>query len=197
MTTTTHESAQARLPNITLLLGQIEAGQENARQELLSLAYEELRRIAGGMMKKERSDHTWQPTELVHEAAIRLLHGSLITHTKDRKHFFGVMVTAMRHVLVDHARAQASLRRGGGRSFCGLDKWLDQIGSGQALDLISLDDALHELESINPRQKDVVVLRFFGGLTVPEVADHLGCSVTTAEKDWRVARAWLRHRLDD
>jgi RNA polymerase sigma factor (TIGR02999 family) len=182
---------------VTRLLGEIEAGNASAQERLLEVAYGELRALAGGLMRQERAGHTLQPTALVHEAAVRLLGEGALARVQGRRHFFGAMATAMRRVLVDHARARRADRRGGGRPALPLDEALDQLEQSQRIDLLGLDDALRELAARNPRQAEVVVLRFFGGLEMDEIAGHLGVSLSTVEKDWRVARAWLRSVLAD
>ncbi len=164
----------------------------------MEAAYEELRRLAGGMMRRERGNHTLQATALVNEAALRMLGQNVLATSGDRAYFFGAMATAMRRVLVDHARARNARRRGGGE--CqrqGLDYAVEAIESEALVDLVALNDALDQLEAMSERQNRIVTLRFFGGMSVPEIAEHLDVSVSTVEKDWRLARAWLHRQLGD
>lgn len=180
---------------VTQILVRIESGDEAARDELLSLAYEELRSMAAGMMRRERSDHTLQPTAVVNEAVLRLLGEEGLQNVRSRAYFFGVMATAMRRVLVDHARRRDSQRRGGGQRKKSLELAIDQAEGELGVDLVALDDALQRLGAVSGRQAEIVTLRYFGGLSMPEIAEHLDVSLSTIEKDWKVARAWLRREL--
>jgi RNA polymerase sigma factor (TIGR02999 family) len=144
-------------------------------------------------MARERADHTLQPTALVHEAYARLAHAASL-HAADRLHFLRLASSVMRRVLVDHARARHAAKRGGA-----MQVTLDDALVGQdahALDMLELDDALTRLAAAEPRWAQVVELRFFAGLEVPEVAEVLGISTATVKRDWRFARAWLAHALD-
>ncbi|WP_425397923.1 sigma-70 family RNA polymerase sigma factor [Aeoliella sp.] len=182
---------------LTQLLGRAADGDQQAHCQLMEVAYDELRRLAGGMMRRERPDHTLQPTALVNEASLRMLGQGGSLAKRDRAYFFGAMATAMRRVLVDHARSRGAQRRGGSeQQKVPLDEAVDAIQQDGRLDLLSLDEALDQLASRSQRQADVVTLRFFGGLSVPDIAEHLGVSVSTVEKDWRMARAWLQSQLD-
>jgi RNA polymerase sigma factor (TIGR02999 family) len=184
--------------NLTELLGQASRGDATAESRLIEAAYEELRRLAGGMMRRERKDHTLQATALVNEAALRMLGQNALAASGDRAYFFGAMATAMRRVLVDHARARNARRRGGGDyQRQGLDYVVEVIESDAQVDLVALNDALEQLEAMSERQNRIVTLRFFGGMSVPEIAEHLDVSVSTVEKDWRLARAWLHRQLGD
>ena len=181
---------------ITQILGEISKGSEDAKQELMQRAYSELQGLAGGMMRRERSDHTLQPTALVNEAALRMLGELTKIGGRDRAYFYGAMATAMRRVLVDHARSKNAARRGGGEyKKQGLDYAVEFVQDDSKIDLLALDDALETLSEMNARQSEVVTLRFFGGLSIPEIAEHLDVSVSTIEKDWRIARAWLQTQL--
>jgi RNA polymerase sigma factor (TIGR02999 family) len=178
----------------TLIFGRARAGDERARDELIALIYNELRRVASGLMRRERVDHTLSPTAVVHEAVIRLLGDAVIDKATDRSYLFASAARAMREVLVEHARRRAADRRGGGRRRVPLDRLLDYF-EGHELDVIAVHDALDRLAEWNQRQSQVMTLRYFGGLTVPEVAEALGVSVVTVERDWRLARAWLGGQL--
>lgn len=179
---------------VTNLLSLARQGQREAADRLIQLVYEELRRVARGMMVKERTDHTWQATELANEAVVRLLDPSVLADMHNRAYFFGAACRAMRQLLVDHARQRQQQKRGGDWNRVPLDDIVEDYESRQ-IDLLALDDALKELEKLNTRQAEAVHLRFFGGLEVKEVAAQLNVSLATAENDLRIARAWLRSRM--
>jgi RNA polymerase sigma-70 factor, ECF subfamily len=185
---------RATRPGVTLLLARARTGDERARGELIALIYDELRRVASGLMRRERPDHTLSPTAVVHEAVIRLQGGSVIAKASDRGFLFASAARAMREVLIDHARRRATDRRGGGRRRVPLDAVVDYFHE-QGVDLVAVHEALDRLAELDGRQAQVVTLRYFGGLTVPEVAEALGVSVGTVERDWRIARAWLSNQL--
>jgi RNA polymerase sigma-70 factor, ECF subfamily len=176
--------------SLTLILGRARDGDETARGELLALVYDELRRVATGLMRRERTDHTLSPTAVVHEAVIRLLGDAVLDKATDRGFLFASAARAMREVLIDHARRRGAARRGGGRRRVPLDAVVDYF-EGQGLDLLAVHEALDRLAERDERQAQVMTLRYFGGMTVPEVAAALGVSIVTVERDWRVARAWL------
>jgi RNA polymerase sigma-70 factor, ECF subfamily len=178
----------------TRIFGRVRAGDERARGELIALVYDDLRRVATGLMRRERPDHTLSPTALVHEAVIRLLGNAVFDKAADRPYLFASADRAMRAVLVEHARRRAADRRGGGRRRVPLDRVLDYFHE-QELDVIAVHEALERLAERNERQAQVMTLRYFGGFTVPEVAESLGVSVVTVERDWRLARAWLGGQL--
>jgi RNA polymerase sigma factor (TIGR02999 family) len=179
---------------LTLILGKARAGNHEARGELLELVYEELRQVAARLMARERTDHTLSPTSVVHEAVIRLLGDAVFDKAADRNFLFASAARAMREVLIDHARRRGADRRGGGRRRVPLDAVVDYF-EGQGLDVTAVHEALDRLADLNARQAQVMTLRYFGGLTVPEVAAALGVSVVTVERDWRLARAWLAGQL--
>lgn len=179
--------------NATILLHRLDAGEAQAAEQLLPLLYDELKAIARRQFRGQPDGHTLQATVLVHEAFLRLV-GRPANTWKDRKHFFAVAATAMRQILVNHARAKNADKRGGGGQRLMLDE--NAIASKDAgLDVLDLNDALERLNTIDPRKHRVVELRFFAGLTVPEVADVMQLSVTTIESEWRAARAWLATAL--
>ena len=159
----------------------------------MPLVYDELRRRAGSYLRGERPDHTLQPTALVHEAYVKLVN-QREAKWKDRAHFCAVAAEAMRRILIDHARKHRAARRGGGGQRVTL---CDAIGDPRSMevDVIDLDDALTRLRELHERQSRVVELRFFGGLSVEEIAEILEVSPRTVKGDWRVARAWLQTRL--
>ena len=150
--------------------------------------------MAGALMQRERPGHTLQPSALVNEAMVRLLEGSALNRSADRGYFFAAAAQAMRQVLVDHARRRRAAKRDGGRRRVPLDQVL-QYFDDRRLDVLALHEALDRLMTLDERQGLVVSLRFFAGLSAPEVADVLDVSVGTIEGDWRIARAWLRGQL--
>ena len=182
------------LHDLTLVLGKARAGNHGARGELVALVYDELRRVASRLMRRERPDHTLSPTAVVHEAVIRLLGEAVFDRAPDRGFLFASAARAMREVLIDHARRRAADRRGGGLRRVPLDAVVDYFDE-QGLDVVAVHEALDRLAELDGRQAQVMTLRYFGGMTVAEVATALGVSVTTIEQDWRLARAWLAGRL--
>ncbi|HEV8113156.1 MAG TPA: sigma-70 family RNA polymerase sigma factor [Planctomycetota bacterium] len=178
---------------VTLLLARAGQGDADATARLLELVYAELRDLAGGYARGQRAGHTLQPTALVHEAFLKLVHGGEPAFG-DRAHFLAVAATAMRQILTDHARARAAQKRGGAWEKVSLSD-LRISAENDEIDLLALDDALAKLSAFDPRKHRVVELRFFGGLTVEEVARVLDLSTTTVESEWRAARAWLAVRL--
>lgn len=170
------------------------AGHDAAAWErLLPLVYAELRRLAQHYMKGERAEHTLQPTALVNEVYLRLAEVDRM-QWRDRAHFIGTAATLMRRVLVDYARSRASDKRGGRLSVTSFND--DHVADpGRALDVVALDDALTTLAQLDPRQSQVVELRFFGGLTLQETADALGISPATVKREWTMAKAWLHDQL--
>lgn len=177
----------------TRLLSELGNGDPAAAARLLPLVYDELRRLASHYFRRQRSDHTLQPTALVHEAFLRMIDQTQ-AQWKDRAHFFAVAAKAMRQILVNHAVAKNAEKRGGGRARLALADDLAPAGDGE-FDAIALDDALKKLAELDERKARVVELRFFSGLSVEEVAEVLAVSVTTVEGDWRMARAWLSHTM--
>ena len=179
--------------NVTELLNAYRAGESGALEQLLSVVYSELRRQAAGHLRRERPNHTLQPTALVHEAYLKLV-GQHDVVWQNRAHFFAIASQIMRRILVDHARAHAREKRGGGQQTLVVDETL-AVAATRDLDLVALDDALTDLAQLDERQCRVVEMRFFGGLEVEEVAEALGVSPTTVKRDWSIARAWLRREL--
>jgi RNA polymerase sigma factor (TIGR02999 family) len=173
-------------------------GQSEGRvspEDLLPAVYDHLRRLAGAYMRSETADSTLQPTAVVHEAYLRLVDQSRVSW-RGTTHFFAVGARAMRRVLVDHARRRGAIKRGGGLARVTLCDAIEPFSTGlDPEELLSLDAAIEELAGLDPRAARVVTLRFFGGLTMEQVAAVLEVSKRTAEGDWRHARAWLRHRL--
>ena len=179
---------------LTLILGRAQTGDERAREDLIALVYDELRRVASRLMRRERTDHTLSPTAVVHEAVIRLIGDAVIESSPDRAFLFASAARAMREVLIEHARRRSTDRRGGGWRRAPLDLVVDYFEE-RDLDIVAVHEALGRLAEHHERQAQVMTLRYFGGMSVPEVAAALGVSVATVERDWRLARAWLRCEL--
>lgn len=182
---------------LTLILDRVKSGEQRAQSELFEVAYAELRATANALMQSERADHTLQPSALIHEAALRLISQNVLESLPDRAYFFAAMVRAMRHALIDHARSRAAKKRDSGRSVVSLDRVLDVMEQESRVDLLALDDALLRLAEKRERTAQIVELRFFGGLTLPEIADSLSVSLATVSREWRYARAWLHEQIRD
>jgi RNA polymerase sigma factor (TIGR02999 family) len=163
-----------------------------ARDRLVPIVYEELRRLAHHYMRSERDGHTLQTTALVNEAYLRLA-GLDALRWRDRAHFFAMAATLMRRVLVDYARQRGRDKRGAGVSVTSLDE--HAIAPQPAVDIVALDEALERLSAVDPQQSRVVELRFFAGLSVKETAEALGVSAATVKRDWATAKLWLYHEL--
>jgi RNA polymerase sigma factor (TIGR02999 family) len=175
----------------TRLLRAMSAGEAGAAEQLLPLVYDELRRLAARLMGDERTGHTLQATALLHEAWLRLCEPGAAY--EDRAHFLRVAAKAMRHVLVDHARARAALKRGGGRR---VDLDADAFAArDDAESLLAIDEALGRLQTLDPQLGQLVEMRFFGGLDNPSSAEALGVSLRSVERGWRTARAFLVREL--
>jgi RNA polymerase sigma-70 factor, ECF subfamily len=179
---------------LTVVLGRARQGEAQAKDELIAMVYDELRCVASRLMRRERAGHTLSPTALVHEAVIRLLGNAIFDHSPDGTYLLASAARAMREVLIDHARRKATSRRGGHWHREPLDLVVDYFDE-RGLDIVEVHEALNRLAEWNERQGQVMTLRYFGGLSVPEVAAALGVSVVTVERDWRLARAWLRSEL--
>lgn len=183
----------ARTEQVTDLLNQWANGDQGAGERVFPLVYRELRRIAGRSMNRQGASHTLQTTELVHEAYLRLT-GDSAKRWVNRGHFFGVAAKAMRHFLVDYARARAAGKRGGHYKLLSLEDTF--LAAGERMtEVVSLDDALTALTKLHPRQSQIVELRFFGGLSVEQTAETLKISSETVARDWRAAKAWLHCEL--
>jgi RNA polymerase sigma-70 factor, ECF subfamily len=189
---TTGGAAPDTASDVTRLLGEFAAGAAGAADRLASRVYDELHIIAVAAMRREDDGHTWQPTELVHEAFSRLL-GQERVAWQNRHHFFGIAAQAMRRLLVDHARARKQLKRDGGERVT-LTANIGQSESS-SINILELNDALDRLAALDERQVRVVELRYFAGLSVEETAETLGVSPATVKRDWTVARAFLRRAL--
>jgi len=168
-------------------------GDQEALDKLMPLVHQELHRLAEHYMKGERLGHILQTTALVNEVCLRLIDWENV-EWQNRAHFFGVSARLMRHILVNFARKRLTARRGGGGVQVSLSEAAN-ITSAQNLDLVALDDALNALAALDPRQSQVIEMRFFGGLTIEETAEALKVSPATVRRDWSLAQAWLRREL--
>jgi RNA polymerase sigma factor (TIGR02999 family) len=185
------------MTDVTRILSAIEQGDRNAAEQLLLLVYNELRQLAAQKLAQEKPGQTLEATALVHEAYLRLVEGERRGSSppwNSRGHFFAAAAEAMRRILVEQARRKRRLKRGGGRVRQELDPALLPI-SGPAADLIVLDDALERLGQLDPRKAELVKLRYFAGLTMPQAAEVLGISLSSAEKYWTYARTWLYRQM--
>jgi RNA polymerase sigma-70 factor, ECF subfamily len=174
---------------VTLLLSALTRGDEEAGARLIPFVYDELRRLAGSYMRRERADHTLEATALVHEAYLKLVEQQSV-NWQNRAHFFGVAAQLMRRILIDHARDHLRQKRGGDHQKVSLNEAL-VFSPEQSAELLAVDAALERLAKFDERQARVVELRFFGGLSVEEAASVLGISPKTVKRDWSMAKAWL------
>jgi RNA polymerase sigma factor (TIGR02999 family) len=180
----------AGMLSVTQLLDAAAAGDRQAAADLLPLVYDELRALAAQQLAREKPGHTLQPTALVHEAYLRLVGGDSQRQWHSRGHFLAAAAQAMHHLLVENARRKGRLKRGGQHDREAVE--LDTLASDwRDDDLLALHDALEQFAGHDPVKARLVELRFFGGMSLPEVAEHLGISLSTAERGWRYARAWL------
>lgn len=183
-------------PNdVALLLEASREGDRAALDQLVPLVYEELRRLAHHYMKRQNDRVALQTTAVVNEALARML-GAGALGWESRAHFLGIAAKAMRNVLVDYARQRSAAKRGGGREAVLFDEALAAM-SESGVDVLALNEALQALAAVDERKARLVELRFFAGQPMEEAARALGISIATAERDWRLARAWLRRALDD
>lgn len=185
---------QAEKP-ITQILSEIKSGKQEALDELLPLVYDELRRLANSYLKKERANHTLQPTALVHEAYLRLL-GQKEIEWQNRAHFFGVSARLMREILIEYARAKNRLKRGGEfKTQIALDEAVSFAG-GKNYDVVSVDEALTKLEQLDERQARIVEMKFFAGMTIEEIAEVSDISPATVKREWATAKLLLYKMLN-
>ncbi len=180
--------------NLTPLLLAWDQGEQQAPEELMQAVYGELRRIASRYLRGERPGHTLQPTALVNEAYLRLINISAVAW-QDRAHFYGLAAQMMRRILIDHARHKRYAKRGGDQVRVPMEE-AERLCDGRPGELVALDEALTELAKIDPRKARLVELRYFGGLKFKEIARMLECSVSTINREWRGAKAWLFLRLN-
>jgi RNA polymerase sigma factor (TIGR02999 family) len=179
---------------VTELLIQASGGNTDALNRLFPIVYDELRQLARSHLRRERSDHTLTPTALVHEAYMKLVDQTRV-QWQNRHHFYGVASQAMRRILVNHAQTRKARKRGGAISHVAIDESHLASPDDPLNDVVALDAALERLKSFSPRGAEVVVYRFFGGLTNDEIADLLDLSEATVRRAWRTAKTWLRHEL--
>ena len=179
--------------DVTQLLREWNQGDSEAAARLMPLVYEELRRRAADCLRRERKDHTLQPTALVHEAYMKLMRQNR-AQWENRAHFYGMAARLMRRILVDHARARNASKRGGQMRKIYLDE-TRELAQERAPDLLALDDALKSLAVSHPRESEIVELKFFGGLNSKEIAEILNVSTKTVLRDWQFAKAWLNRQL--
>ena len=183
---------QDREHDVTQLLQRVRVGEAHAADELMPLIYRELHVAAERYMRRERVNHTLQPTVLVHEAFLQLASTDQVDW-QNRAHFFALASRAMRRVLIDHARSAKAEKRPGGHQQVTLDAGM--LVSEEPVDLLALNEALDRLALQHDRQATLIEMRFFGGLDFEEIAEVLGISVSTAKRDWTIARAWLYREL--
>jgi len=185
---------QGPLGEVTMLLQQVRAGDSAAADKLIPLVVDELRRLARLQLQKERPGHTLQPTALVNEAYLRLV-GDQARDWQNRAHFIGVSVSVMRRILIDHARRKRALKRDAGNQAATQAEDCPGLSYQQAEELVALNIALDRLDQMNSRQRQVVELRYFGGLSTEETAEVLKVSPITVKRDWVAARAWLKTQV--
>jgi RNA polymerase sigma factor (TIGR02999 family) len=198
MPSNTEQSEDGQTAQITQLLNKMQRGDKEAGDQAVALVYSELHRIAANHLRKESPGHTLVATALIHEAYVKLAGGAAF-EIQDRGHFFAIASQQMRRILVDHARAKNAERRGSGAIQVGLDlvgpDAAHAVTNPPPIDLLLLDESLHELASVEPRAAKVVELRYFGGYTDKEVVEAIGVSLATVRRDWEFARCWLFDRM--
>ena len=175
---------------ITQMLIELTDGNTEVVDRIYPFIYDELRRLAGSYLRRERSDHTLQPTALVHEAYIKLIDQRSVKW-QNRAHFFGIAAQVMRRILMDHARKHNADKRGGDIEKLPIEEEILVVSHERSAELIALDDALQSLAEIDPQKAKIVELRYFGGLSIEETAEVMGVSVPTINRQWRMAKAWL------
>jgi RNA polymerase sigma factor (TIGR02999 family) len=179
---------------VTQWLARLHEGDDGALEHLMTLLYDELRGMARGQLRRERPGHTLNPTALVNEAYLKLVQQRRI-HASYRTQFMAVASHTMRRILVDYARTKKRLKRGAGQEPVPLDEVEEFLADREADEVLALDEALDRLTDINPRGAEVVSYRFYSGLTMEETAEMLGVSTKTVQRDWLMARAWLRNEI--
>lgn len=183
------------MSEVITILSQIEAGDPSASAHLLPLVYDELRKLAAARLAQEGAGHSLEATELVHDAYLRLVGGDN-EHWNGRGHFFAAAAEAMRRIVIEHARHRGRIKRGGDRQRVDLDSACSVLAP-PSVDMLALNDALSKLAVTHPAKVELVKLRFFAGLTMPQAADALCISLATAERHWTFAKAWLFAELAD
>ena len=180
---------------ITQLLTRWSNGDQEALDKLMPMVYSELRKLANNYLRRERRDHTLQPTALVNEAYLKLIEQKA-AKWQNRAHFYGIAAQLMRRILVDHARQKHAEKRGGSDQQRLSITSAGKLVAKADLDVLALHEALEELATIDPQQERIVELKFFGGLSIEETAEVLGIGHATVEREWKIARAWLRRKLE-
>ncbi len=186
-------SSTGNTEEVTALLTESTKGNREALDKITPLVFDELHAIASSFLRKERTDHTLQTTALISEAFLKMVDQTRVTW-KGKAHFMAISAQAMRRILVDHARANKRIKRGGGRKKLELDEAL-YVSEQTASFMLDLEEALEKLEKIDEQQSQIVTMRFFGGMTMQEIADELGLSKRTVEAEWTMIRAWFRREL--
>lgn len=181
--------------SITQLLTRWSDGDETALDKLMPIVYSELRRLAANYLRRERANHTLQPTALVNEAYLKLI-DQKSARWQNRAQFYGIAAQLMRRILVDHARQHKAAKRGGSDQLRLSITSAGNLATKPDLDVLSLHEALEELATLDPQQERIVELKFFGGLSIEETAEVVGVGHATVERDWKMARAWLRRKLE-
>jgi RNA polymerase sigma factor (TIGR02999 family) len=179
---------------VTTLLAAWGKGDPSALNRLMPLVYAELHRIARRVWNQHQQNHTLQPTALINEAYLKLANAESASY-QDRCHFFAVASTAMRQILVNHAKSRLTGKRGGGRADVQLDE-IERAADQEAAEIVALHEALESLQAVDPRKSKVVEMRYFGGLSIEETAEALGVSIGTVNRDWRLARSWLIREMN-
>jgi RNA polymerase sigma factor (TIGR02999 family) len=172
------------------MLLELTDGNQDIVNQILPHIYDELRRLASSYLRRERSDHTLQPTALVHEAYMKLIDQTRV-RWQNRAHFFGIAAQVMRRILMDHARKHTAEKRGGAAEVLPIEEEILIVSHDKSAELVALDDALNQLAEMDERKAKIVELRYFGGLSIEETAEVLGVSVPTVNREWRMAKAWL------
>lgn len=180
---------------ITQMLLDMTEGNRDVVDRILPHIYDELRRLAGSYLRRERAGHTMQPTALVHEAYMKLIDQRCVKW-QNRAHFFGIAAQVMRRILMDHARKTGAEKRGGEAAKFSLDEELLVVSDSRSAELLALDEALDDLGRLDEAKARIVELRYFGGLSIEETAEVTGVSVPTVNRQWRMAKAWLYSRLN-
>ena len=176
------------------MLIELTDGNQEVVNEILPHIYDELRRLANSYLRRERSNHTLQPTALVHEAYMKLIDQKRV-RWQNRAHFFGIAAQVMRRILLDHARKHQADKRGGEVEKLPIEEEILIVSHDKSAELIALDDALESLAKLDPQKARIVELRYFGGLSIEETAEVVGVSVPTINRQWRMAKAWLYSQI--
>ena|SRR4029079_16918886 len=186
--------SQTAPDQITQMLIELTDGNHEVVDQILPHIYDELRRLAGSYLRRERQDHTLQPTALVHEAYMKLIDQRQVKW-QNRAHFFGIAAQVMRRILMDHARKHKAEKRGGDADKLPLEDEILVVSTNSSDQLLALDEALRSLAELDPQKAKIVELRYFGGLSIEETAEVMGVSVPTINRQWRTAKAWLYGQL--